>query len=480
MAFHSKYVCQQCGYESTGWMGKCPNCDQWNTLVETVTESSKSQIRNSKQGSKVSNSKPINLSDIKQADTKRISTKISELDRVLGGGLVPGQVVLIAGEPGIGKSTLLTQLADNLSKSDDGRVKQDDEVGNEKTEIGLQTSNVKLHNQTSNLLHQSSVLYVCGEESANQVAIRAKRLGVKSKGIQMLEDTDVDSVIESLLTLSSSLSAVIVDSIQTMTTSDLSGMAGSVGQVRECANRLLHAAKEKKIPLFLVGHVTKEGTVAGPAVLAHIVDTVLWFEGDKTLTTRVLRAVKNRFGPTDEVGVFEMRDTGLMPIADLEKAFLEKGIKNVSGSVVTSVMQGTRPLLVEIQALVIPTKLAIPRRVAQGIDSRRLELLLAVLTRRCGLPMYDHDVFVNVAGGLKVTEPASDLAICLAVASSYYDKPISPKVIAVGEVGLLGEIREVVAQDKRLKEAKRMGFTIPVSSKDVAFLSQAIKKISLR
>ena len=442
MAFHSKYVCQQCGYESTGWLGKCPECGTWNSLVETVVETSRSQSKPVKTGS---NRKPISLNSIPRNKTVRISTKISELDRVLGGGLVSGQVVLVAGEPGMGKSTLLLQLSDSLSTS-----------------------------------HQSpaTVLYVCGEESANQIAIRAKRLGVTSKNIQLLENTDVDSVVDSLITNHQSpITAVIVDSIQTMTTSDLSGMAGSVGQVRECAFRLLKAAKQKGCPLFLVGHVTKEGTVAGPAVLAHIVDTVLWFEGDKTLTTRVLRAVKNRFGPTDEVGVFEMMDAGLKPVADLEKAFLEKGIKNVSGSVVTSVMQGTRPLLVEIQALVVPTKLAIPRRVAQGIDSRRLELLLAVLTRRCGLPMYDSDVFVNVAGGLKVTEPASDLAICLAVASSYFDKPISGKTIAVGEVGLLGEIREVVAQDKRLKEAKRMGFTVGISSREVKFVGQAIKQL---
>jgi len=442
MAFHSKYVCQQCGYESTGWLGKCPECGTWNSLVETVVETSRSQSKPVKTGS---NRKPISLNSIPRNKTVRISTKISELDRVLGGGLVSGQVVLVAGEPGMGKSTLLLQLSDSLSTS-----------------------------------HQSpaTVLYVCGEESANQIAIRAKRLGVTSKNIQLLENTDVDSVVDSLITNHQSpITAVIVDSIQTMTTSDLSGMAGSVGQVRECAFRLLKAAKQKGCPLFLVGHVTKEGTVAGPAVLAHIVDTVLWFEGDKTLTTRVLRAVKNRFGPTDEVGVFEMMDAGLKPVADLEKAFLEKGIKNVSGSVVTSVMQGTRPLLVEIQALVVPTKLAIPRRVAQGIDSRRLELLLAVLTRRCGLPMYDSDVFVNVAGGLKVTEPASDLAICLAVASSYFDKPISGKTIAVGEVGLLGEIREVVAQDKRLKEAKRMGFGTPVSSREYKFVGQVVKTL---
>lgn len=435
MSFHSKYVCQQCGYESTGWMGKCPECGTWNSLVETVVSTAKSEKGKTK--STGTGAKPIKLSEIRKTATKRISTKISELDRVLGGGLVPGQVVLIAGEPGIGKSTLLTQISATLG----------------------------------------SILYVCGEESANQVKVRADRLGIKKSKISLLEENDADSVIEVIASQGEALQAIIVDSIQTMTTSDLSGMAGSVGQVRECAFRLLRAAKERNIPLFLVGHVTKEGTVAGPAVLAHIVDTVLWFEGDKTLTTRILRAVKNRFGPTDEVGVFEMQDAGLMPVTDIEKAFLEKGAKNVSGSVATSVMQGTRPILVEIQALVVPTKLMIPRRVAQGIDSRRLELLLAVLTRRCGLPLYEYDVFVNVAGGLKITEPASDLAICLAVSSSYYDKPISGKVIAIGEVGLLGETREVVAQEKRMKEAKRMGFSIGISSTHYKYVSQAIKSL---
>jgi DNA repair protein RadA/Sms len=342
MAFHSKYVCQQCGYESTGWLGKCPECGTWNSLVETVVQSTaaRGDRRTGKQSSS-SKSQIQRLSEIKQAVTKRTSTKISELDRVLGGGLVPGQVTLIAGEPGIGKSTLLLQLANNLD----------------------------------------TVLYVCGEESVTQVKVRAERLGIgttknKKTNIELLEDTDCDSVTDQIGSSGTDFSAIIVDSIQTMTTSDLSGMAGSVGQVRECAFRLLKIAKEKNIPLFLVGHVTKEGTVAGPAVLAHIVDTVLWFEGDKTLTTRILRAVKNRFGPTDEVGVFQMEDKGLLPVADLEKAFLEKSKKQVSGSVVTSVLQGTRPLLVEIQALVVPTKLAIPRRVAQGIDSKRLELIL--------------------------------------------------------------------------------------------------------
>lgn len=419
-------------------------------MVETVvsTKGSGKSERQSLRGGKVGGVEVQELSGIKSSSIRRVLTNISELDRVLGGGLVPGQAVLIAGEPGIGKSTLLTQLANNLSL-----------MTNEKSD-------------------KASVLYVCGEESASQVKVRADRLGIKKANIKLLEDTDVDSVIDTISTFKGSpLQGVIVDSIQTMTTGDLSGMAGSVGQVRECANRLLHAAKSLQVPLFLVGHVTKEGTVAGPAVLSHIVDTVLWFEGDRTLTLRVLRVTKNRFGPTDEVGVFEMRDTGLMPVDDIEKAFLEKNSKNVSGSVVTSIMQGTRPILVEIQALVVPTKLAIPRRVVQGIDSRRLELLLAVLTRRCGLPLYDSDVFVNVAGGLRVMEPASDLAICLAVASSFYDKPISSKTIAVGEVGLLGEIREVVAQDKRIKEAKRLGFTQPISSKDSRYVREAIKKL---
>ena len=433
---HSQYVCQQCGYESVGYMGKCPNCGSWGSLVETVVSSE----RESKRAGEYKNknvSKPVNLSDIKSSATKRTSTKISELDRVLGGGLVPGQVVLIAGEPGIGKSTILLQLADKLG----------------------------------------NMLYVSGEESAGQIKVRADRLGIKKSPISILEDTDVDSVVESIASFKGNLKGVVVDSIQTMTTNDLSGLAGSVGQVRECAIRLLRKAKELNIPLFLVGHVTKEGTVAGPAVLAHIVDTVLWFEGDKTLTLRLLRAVKNRFGPTDEVGIFEMEDKGLISQTDAEKIFLTSSKKLVAGSVVSSILQGTRPMLVEIQSLVVPTKMAFPRRIAQGIDSRRLELLLAVLIRRAGLPLYDYDVFVNVAGGMKVGEPSADLAICLSVASSFYDKAVNLKTVAIGEVGLLGEIREVVAQDKRVKEAKRLGFTFPVTSKEVKYVGEAIKRL---
>ena len=432
----SKFVCQQCGYESVGFLGKCPNCGEWNSLVEVIEENTKHKARGRNKSTSTPSVKPISLSSIPSKKTSRILTKIPELDRVLGGGLVNGQVVLIAGEPGIGKSTILLEVSEKLG----------------------------------------NVLYVCGEESASQVKVRAERLSIKKTGISLLEDTNVDNVVE-VVSSEANLSGVIVDSIQTMYTSDLSGMAGSVGQVRECAARLLRVCKEKEIPLFLVGHVTKEGTVAGPAVLAHIVDTVLWFEGDKTLTLRLLRAVKNRFGPTDEVGIFEMQDKGLISVTDTEKLFLEKSKKQVPGSVVTSILQGTRPILVEIQALVVPTKMAFAKRVAQGIDSRRLELLLAVLIRRCGLPLYDFDVFVNCAGGMKITEPGADLAIILAIASAYFDKPISNKTMALGEVGLLGEIREVMAQEKRMKEARRLGFTQVISSKEDRFVGEVIKKL---
>jgi DNA repair protein RadA/Sms len=306
--------------------------------------------------------------------------------------------------------------------------------------------------------------------------VRANRLKIKNKNIHLLEETNVDSVVQTIE--ENSPSVVIIDSIQTMHTSDLTGMAGAVGQVRECTSRLLRVAKSNNIPLFLVGHVTKEGTVAGPAVLAHIVDTVLWFEGDKTLTLRLLRAVKNRFGPTDEVGIFDMQDGGLISQNEAEKIFLTKNRKEVPGSVVSSILQGTRPLLVEIQSLVVPTKMAFPKRTSQGIDSRRLEMLLAVLIRRCGLSLYDYDVFVNVAGGLNVKEPACDLAICLSIASAFFDKALPKNLIAIGEVGLLGEVREVVAQEKRVKESKRLGFTLPLTSSQTRYVSEAVKRLA--
>ena len=363
-----------------------------------------------------------------------------------------GQVVLIAGEPGIGKSTLMLQVAVKLATA------------------------------------KSSFLYVSGEESAHQIKLRADRLGIRNKGVQILGETNIDSIIETAFTFKvtdpggsptrrgGSLKGVVIDSIQTMSTDDLRGLAGSVGQVRECAYRLVRLAKSQGIPVFIVGHVTKVGAVAGPAVLTHTVDTLLWFEGDKSLTLRLLRAMKNRFGATDEVGIFSMEDKGLKSIVDPERLFLTAGRKNVAGSVVSSVMQGLRPIMVEVQALVVPSKFAYPKRISQGIDTRRLELLIAVLVRRCGLPLYEHDCFVNIAGGISAKDPATDLAICLSLASAYFDKPLLRKTVAIGEVGLLGEIRKVVAEDKRVKEAKRLGFVNPITVKQAKYLQEAIRK----
>lgn len=439
MVMSTSFVCQQCGSEFAKWLGKCSVCDTWNSLVESVKVSKKIKSRNNSSSIRGDNhvSSIQKLANIKAAAMQRISTKISELDRCLSGGLVYGQVILIAGEPGIGKSTLLIQLSNMLG----------------------------------------NCLYVSGEESASQVAIRAKRLGISNKEIDFLEETDVDSIISNLEQGSSKkIKAIIVDSIQTMSTSDLTGLAGSVGQVKECAFRLLRYAKSNNIPLILVGHVTKEGTVAGPAVLAHIVDTVLWFEGEKTSNLRLLRSVKNRFGATDEVGIFQMEDKGLVSLNDPERLFLERSKTSVPGSVVSILMEGSRSILVEVQSLVVPTKMAFPRRVVQGVDSKRLEMLLAVLFRRANIPLYDNDVFVNIAGGIKANDPSVDLAICLSIASSFYNKSLPNDFVSVGEVGLLGEIRNVPFQDKRIKDAKRLGFENVVSSKEHKYLSQILKE----
>jgi len=428
----SSFVCQQCGYSQVGWAGKCPNCGSWGSLVETlVSPNSKFKIKNSKLKQIT---KPVSLSSISSQKTQRISSKIPELDRVLGGGLVPGQAVLIAGIPGIGKSTILLQLSANLG----------------------------------------NVLYVAGEESAGQIKIRSERLGLKGSQIQILEETNVDLVIE-LASEQKDLKGLIIDSIQTVYTSDLTGMAGSIGQVRESAFRLVQFAKKNRVPTFLVGHVTKEGSVAGPAVLAHVVDTVLWFDGDSSPALRILRAHKNRFGPTDEVGIFMMQEKGLISVENANSLFLSHYQKPISGSVVTSILQGTRPILVEIQALVTPSKLAIPRRIAQGIDPKRLEVILAVLGRRCGIYLNDYDAFINVAGGISVKETGADLAIALSIVSAYFDKPF-PRILVLGEVGLMGEIRQVSGEERRIKEAKRVGFSKTLSSKDIKFVREAIKK----
>ena len=406
-------------------------------MVETLLKEEKTSTKRTKS---VINT--LTLDKVNLEKSPRISSGSSELDRVLGGGVVKGQVILIAGEPGIGKSTLLMQLA----------------------------------NKVASQSAKNKVFYASGEESALQIATRAERLKSKNPNIVVLESTDIDAIISTLEENKKDVTLAIIDSIQTMSTSDLNGLAGSVGQVRECAFRLVNFAKKEGIPVFIVGHITKEGTVAGPAVLAHIVDTVLWFEGEKSLQLRLIRAVKNRFGPTDEVGIFEMTDRGLTSLTNADKIFLTQGAKNVSGSVVSSTMQGTRPVLVEIQSLTTPSKSAFPKRIAQGIDAKRLELIIAILIKRCSLPLYDQDIFVNVTGGIKIEENACDLAVALSIASSFHNKPFPNKTIAIGELGLLGEIREVIAQDKRIKEAKRLGFESVASAKEFKYLNQAIKE----
>lgn len=435
----TKFICQQCGYESAGFLGRCPNCGSWGSLVETlVPEEEKRAGERERKGEL----KPVSLGEIKNISFKRQSTKISEFDRVLGGGIVSGSVSLLAGDPGIGKSTLMLQVVANISTN-------------------------QLKNQ------RQSVLYVSGEESPEQIKIRAERLGIKEKNILFLTETNVEAVINQLEI--GNLKLVIIDSIQTMYTPDLTGTAGSVGQVKECAAKLLNFAKMSGVPMFFIGHVTKEGAIAGPMVLAHLVDTVLFFEGERFQALRILRCFKNRFGPTDEVGVFEMGEKGLEEVSNPSKLFLEERREKVPGSVVTCLMEGSRPLLCEIQALAVPTQLAIPRRVSQGIDWNRLQLLTAVLSKRAGLPLSSFDVFVNVAGGIKVAEPGVDLAVCLAIASSFTDKPLDPRICAIGEVGLLGEIRQVGNLEKRVKEARRLGFTKIVSPKEVRTVFSTIK-----
>lgn len=431
---HSVYVCQNCGYSQAKWAGKCPNCDTWGSLVETLPEENKGGSSSS--AHKVT---PILLSSLANQALTRTQTNISELDRVLGGGLVSGHVVLLAGEPGIGKSTLLLQVA-------------------AKSEL---------------------CIYVAGEESPVQIKLRSERLKLKTETIQILDVTDVDVVLATLEDLVSSKtppSLVVVDSIQTISTKDLMGIPGSVGQVRECAHRLTRFAKKNKIPIILVGQITKGGSVAGPATLAHMVDTVCWFEGEAERDLRILRSIKNRFGATDEIGVFRMQEEGLVSVSDIESAFLNAH-ETAPGAVVASVLEGSRPLLVEIQSLVVPTKMPIPRRVASGVDPKRVDVILAVLTKHVRLPLYDHDVFVNVVGGISVKEPGADLAIALSLASSVLGKALPEGSIAIGEVGLLGEIRPVLRESERMKQAKRQGLKIVYSHATASNLQQLVKRI---
>lgn len=432
--FHSIYICQQCNYQSLTFLGKCPECDSWNSFVETVEQSSPAS-RNSLSGRRVDEQRAtiIDLSKLKKTDYERLSTDLEEFDRVLGGGVVAGSLVLVSGDPGIGKSTLLTQLALNIKDA----------------------------------------LYVAGEESARQIKMRVDRIRPNAS-LMVLNSTDVDAVTLSIAGTKPSL--VIVDSIQTLETTDLESIAGSIGQVRECAHRLQKIAKDLHIPIFLVGHVTKEGNLAGPKTLEHVVDVVLSLEGDSVSLFRILRSTKNRFGPTDEVGIFEMEGAGLIEVKNPSKLFLDAKV-DAPGSAVVVTASGRRPILVEIQGLVTKSFLPIPRRVGSGIDNNRLQLLVAVLSKRLNLPLFDKDIFINVTGGLKLFEPAVDLGICMAIISSLKDVNIKPKTVFLGEVGLLGELRAVAQLDSRIKEAKKLGFQNIISSKNAKNLAQAVKLV---
>ena len=412
------YFCQECGYESAKWMGQCPGCKAWNTFVEETVSAKKNPSGNVKASEKRQD--PVILKDISLSEDERQTTQIGELDRVLGGGIVPGSLVLVGGDPGIGKSTLLLQVCRNLAEN------------------------------------QVAVLYISGEESLRQIKLRANRIGDFNDKMQLLCETNLEVIREVIERKKPDV--VVIDSIQTMFHEDVSSAPGSVSQVRESTNILMQIAKGMGISVFIVGHVTKEGNVAGPRVLEHMVDTVLYFEGDRHASYRVLRAVKNRFGSTNEIGVFEMCNTGLEEVKNPSEYMLNGRPEDASGSVVACSMEGTRPILVEIQALVCQSNFGIPRRTAVGTDFNRVNLLMAVLEKKVGIHLGTSDAYVNIAGGMKMTEPAIDLGICLAIVSSCKDVVIPDKVMVFGEVGLSGEIRAVSMAGQRVQEAKKLGF----------------------
>jgi len=412
----SIFFCQNCGHEESKWLGQCPMCKEWNTFVEEKTAPIAHVTR-----TLVKEANPVPLSGVDSKDDERIKTRINELDRVLGGGIVPGSLVLVGGDPGIGKSTLLLQVCQGLA----GMSKR--------------------------------VLYISGEESLKQIKIRANRMGDFSDSLILLCEVDLSiirGVIENV-----SPEVVVIDSIQTMYSEEVTSAPGSVSQVREATHQLMQLAKGLGIAIFIVGHVTKEGTVAGPRVLEHMVDTVLYFEGDRHGTYRILRGVKNRFGSTNEIGVFEMRREGLIEVKNPSEYMLSGRPKNASGSIVACAMEGTRPMLLEVQALVSTTNFNLPRRTAAGMDYNRVNLLMAVLEKRAGMRLSNYDAYVNLAGGLKLNEPATDLAVVMAIASSYKNKAIPEDVVVFGEVGLSGEVRAVSMPEQRVAEAKKLGFT---------------------
>ncbi|ACA55812.1 DNA repair protein RadA [Clostridium botulinum] len=434
------YICQQCGYESIKWLGKCPGCNSWNSMVEEEKQSTNKTIKNIN-----IKSEPKIISTIKSSEYERLDTGINELNRVLGGGIVKGSLTLISGSPGIGKSTILLQAANNIA-----------------TKYG-------------------KILYVSGEESEEQIKMRADRLKVISKDIYILSETNVDIIKEHITTINPKF--VIIDSIQTLFKSELSSAPGTVSQVRQCSNDIMLISKSNNIPFFIVAHVTKQGELAGPRVLEHMVDTVLSFEGERTQEFRILRTVKNRFGTTSEIGVFEMAGGGLLEISNPSAVFLEETEFQREGSVIIGIMEGTRPILIEIQALVSETKAYMPRRTAVGVDTARLNLILAVLEKKLNIPFYNCDVYVNVVGGLDLTGTFADLGLALALLSSAKSKDIKlPKILVVGEIGLTGEVRPVSFCDRIVNEGIKMGFTniiIPDRNKDKISVKNNVNLIGI-
>ncbi len=418
-AVKSLYICQSCGSEQRKWQGQCPDCHEWNCISEQAVEVT--GFRNQKQTSISNALSPEAITDISSKDAPRRNTHIEELDRVLGGGLVRGSAVLIGGDPGIGKSTLLLQASAKLGE------------------------------------HHGTVLYITGEESERQVHLRGERIDALHEDVKLTTSCDLEAMLSTIAKVKPH--TVIVDSIQTTVTSQLSSAPGTVSQVRDCAAALIASAKQLGHALILVGHVTKDGSIAGPRVLEHMVDAVLYFEGDRGHNHRVLRAVKNRFGPAGEIGVFEMSDKGLTGIRDASRLFLAERAVDVPGSVVVACMEGTRPILVEIQALVAPTVYATPKRSTVGVDANRVAMLTAVLERRVGIPLGTQDIYVNVVGGVKLSEPASDLGVVLAILSAFQEKPLPSGLVVFGEIGLTGEIRAVGAPEARAKEAANLGFS---------------------
>lgn len=409
------YVCSQCGYDSAKWFGQCPSCGEWNTMEEFSVSASAEK----KRGFNADRSRAVAIDEISETSEIRYDTGISEFNRVLGGGLVKGSLVLIGGDPGIGKSTILLQACKNLAQT-------------------------------------KKVLYVSGEESASQIKLRASRLDATGKNLFVLCETDAEYITE--IIMKDKPDVVIIDSIQTMNITDVQSATGSVTQVRECTNLFMRTAKNLSIPVFIVGHVNKDGNIAGPKVLEHIVDTVLYFEGDKNMSYRILRAVKNRFGSTNEIGVFTMSDSGLEEVPNPSEMLLEGRPKNTSGTCVMCVMEGSRPILAEVQALVTPTGFGTPRRMTNGYDFNRMSMLIAVLEKRAGYYFANTDVYLNIIGGLRINEPASDLSVVLALVSSLKDMILKDDVIAFGEIGLAGEIRGVSNAAQRVNEAVRLGF----------------------